>query len=101
MTREAVGAVVAGIGSIIVIIGTLVSTIVLYKQSRQERDNTNKRFDESKRDNEKAHAAIGKRIEGVEKRFDANNATLIQVAKDVAYIAGRMQGREDARTDGK
>lgn len=93
MTWEAIGAVVAGIGSIIVIIGTLVSTIVLYKQSRQERDerdNTNKRFDESKRDNEKAHAAIGKRIEGVEKRFDANNAMLIQVAKDVAYIAGRM-----------
>ena len=72
--------------------------------NKSERD-TNRRFDEAKQDNKEAHNAIGENIKAVNQKVDADNRSintrLDTIGRDLAFLAGRRQGEQDARAAGK
>lgn len=92
MTTETMQAI-ATIATPIVVV---VTSFFLYLQGKWAKKDTNERFDKADKDSKEAHAAIGTRIEGVEKRVGSVESTLTNVAGDVKFLAGRIQGRQDA-----
>ena len=68
----------------------------LNKRIDDTREENRRRFDKSDKDSERAHAAIGNRIDGVDQAVNG-------LAREVSFLAGRRQGEADAlaRKEGK
>lgn len=73
------------------------TTVFLYLHSRWAKKDTDDRLDKADETSKTAHAAIGTRIDGVDKRVGSVESTVITVAGDVKFLAGRMQGRQDEK----
>ena len=72
------------VGAIAVVIAAVTG---LYSAIKHH--NVDKRFDKAERDSEKAHAAIGTRIDAVAQALNG-------LAREVSFLAGRRQGEADA-----